>query len=56
MAIVPMQDVLCLGSEARLNTPGVGEGNWAWRFKKDVLSDHLAARLAETVNLYGRDQ
>lgn len=54
MAIVPMQDVLCLDSWARLNTPGVGEGNWAWRFRREDLTDRLAARLYETAKLYGR--
>lgn len=54
IAIVPMQDVLCLDSWARLNTPGVGEGNWAWRFKREDLTDQLSARLYETAKLYGR--
>lgn len=54
MAIVPMQDVLELDSWARMNTPGVGEGNWAWRFSSEELTQHLAARLFETVKLYGR--
>ena len=31
-AIVPLQDLLGLGSEARFNTPGTAEGNWTWRF------------------------
>lgn len=54
MAIVPMQDVLCLDSWARLNTPGVAEGNWSWRFTDADLNDKLAARLFETAKLYGR--
>ena len=54
MAIVPMQDVLELDSWARFNTPGVGEGNWSWRFKQEALTDHLAHRLFETVKMYGR--
>jgi 4-alpha-glucanotransferase len=36
IAIVPMQDILELDSWARFNTPGVGEGNWSWRYKQDV--------------------
>ncbi len=36
-AIVPMQDILQLGSEARMNVPGLGEGNWTWRFTWDQL-------------------
>ena len=54
MAIVPMQDVLKLDSWARMNTPGVGEGNWAWRFKASDLSKQLSDRLLETSKLYGR--
>lgn len=54
MAIVPMQDVLGLDSWARLNTPGVGEGNWAWRFRMEDMTPHLEARLFETAKLYGR--
>lgn len=54
MAIVPMQDVLSLDSWARLNKPGVGEGNWAWRFTDNDLNDHVSARLYETAKLYGR--
>lgn len=54
MAVVPMQDVLKLDSYARLNTPGVGEGNWAWRFKAEDLTPDLEKRLFETAKLYGR--
>lgn len=54
MAIVPMQDVLGLDSSARMNTPGTSEGNWAWRFRQEDMSEALVARLFETVKLYGR--
>lgn len=54
MAIVPMQDVLCLDSHARMNTPGTGEGNWAWRFRMEDMTEQIAARLFETAKLYGR--
>lgn len=54
MAIVPMQDVLELDSWARLNTPGVAEGNWAWRFRKEDMTQHLKERLYKTAKLYGR--
>jgi len=53
-AIVPLQDFLGLGSEARMNTPGVGEGNWGWRFEWDMLSDRLAAQIRSTVADSGR--
>jgi len=45
LAIVPLQDVLGLGSEARMNRPGIGEGNWHWRFETGALTPELAARL-----------
>ena len=54
MAIVPLQDVLSLDSWARMNTPGVGEGNWAWRYKEESLDRNLEARLYETCKMFGR--
>jgi 4-alpha-glucanotransferase len=45
LAILPLQDVLGLGSEARMNTPGTMEGNWEWRFHAGELTPELAARL-----------
>jgi 4-alpha-glucanotransferase len=49
LAVVPMQDVLGLGSEARMNQPGEPHGNWAWRLERGALTPELAARLrAET--------
>ncbi|MBA3389101.1 MAG: 4-alpha-glucanotransferase, partial [Rubrobacter sp.] len=53
-AIVPMQDVLGLGSEARINTPGTTDGNWAWRLDGAVLMPDLATRLQELAKTYGR--
>lgn len=47
LAVLTMQDVLRLGSEARMNTPGTDNGNWAWRFEWDALSPDLASRLLE---------
>jgi len=54
MAIFPMQDVLGLGSDARMNTPGVPAGNWDWRLKQGSFSDTLAQQLKELTILYGR--
>jgi 4-alpha-glucanotransferase len=45
VAIVPAQDVLGLGSEARMNTPGRGEGNWSWRLEQAQLTGEHARRL-----------
>jgi 4-alpha-glucanotransferase len=44
LAMLPMQDLLQLGSEARMNTPGTPNGNWTWRFGWQQLDEHLAAR------------
>ncbi len=53
-AIIPLQDVLGLGSEARMNLPGTTEGNWGWRFSFTMLSDATTDRLRELTTLYGR--
>jgi 4-alpha-glucanotransferase len=54
MAIAPLQDVLGLGSAARMNFPARAEGNWAWRATAEQLTPALAERLAELTALYGR--
>lgn len=46
-AILPVQDVLELGEEARFNLPGTQEGNWEWRVRRAALTPTLASRLAE---------
>lgn len=53
-AVAPLQDLLGLGSEARMNTPGKAAGNWTWRFTWEVLPDWLAPQLRELAELYGR--
>ncbi|HVP17850.1 MAG TPA: 4-alpha-glucanotransferase, partial [Spirochaetia bacterium] len=54
-ALFPLQDVLGLGSEARMNTPGTsGGGNWTWRFDDRDLTQQRAGRLRELSSLYGR--
>ncbi len=53
-SVCPLQDVLSLGSEARMNTPGVAAGNCNWRYRKDSLTPELAERLRELTVLYGR--
>jgi 4-alpha-glucanotransferase len=45
MAIVPMQDILGLGKEARMNIPSTLGGNWVWRLDGNALSDELADKL-----------
>jgi 4-alpha-glucanotransferase len=54
VALAPMQDLLALGSEARMNHPGRPAGNWAWRLTPSALTDELGARLAELTELYSR--
>jgi 4-alpha-glucanotransferase len=53
-AIVPLQDVLGLGSAARMNLPGRAAGNWAWRCVEEQLTPAVSARLAEVTSTYGR--
>ena len=53
--VVPLQDVLSLDSEARMNFPGRPSGNWGWRFTWDMLGDEHRDRLREMVELYGRE-
>ena len=45
IAILPMQDILGLGSSARMNTPSKGDGNWTWRFETRLLTDEIRSRL-----------
>jgi 4-alpha-glucanotransferase len=54
LAMVPMQDLLGLGSQARMNYPGRAEGNWTWRMDEGALTPALAARLSEMTGTYGR--
>lgn len=54
LAIVPAQDLLGLGGEARMNRPGRARGNWRWRLRRGQLTDALAARLREATAAAGR--
>ncbi len=54
MAIVPMQDLLRVGPEGRMNYPGRAGGNWQWRYQADQLTRALALELQELTDLYGR--
>ena len=54
LAMAPLQDVLNLGAEARMNTPGRGPGNWSWRYQAAQLHAGVLSRLAELTELYGR--
>jgi len=54
LALIPLQDVLGLGSEARMNMPSVPEGNWGWRYAPDSLTPELAAKLAAITEVTDR--
>jgi 4-alpha-glucanotransferase len=54
MAIFPMQDVLGLGEEARMNRPSLGTGNWEWRLLPEQLTPAVMQKLLEITTLYGR--
>lgn len=54
LAVAPMQDVLNLGGEARMNYPSRLGGNWEWRMKADSLTEELAGRLRELNWMYSR--
>jgi 4-alpha-glucanotransferase len=54
LAIVPMQDLIGLGSEARINTPSTIGNNWKWRATKDQINHHLAKKLHHCMHMYAR--
>lgn len=55
MAIIPLQDILGLGTSSRMNRPGSASGNWEWRFTENDLSDALGLRLKSLTEAYGRN-
>ena len=54
--IAQMQDYLGLGSEARMNTPGILGSNWQWRMLPGQITEELTARIARMTSLYGRSK
>jgi 4-alpha-glucanotransferase len=54
LVIVPMQDILGLGQEARMNLPATQKGNWQWRLSPDAITEELAAQLGEITWIYDR--
>ncbi len=55
LAVVPMQDIMSLGHGSRMNTPGVSDGNWSWRFQWSQIDDAVAKRFRNLVKMYGRE-
>jgi 4-alpha-glucanotransferase len=53
--IVPAQDLLALGSEARVNRPGTHEGNWRWRLAAGMLTPAVLAELVEMTETFERN-
>jgi 4-alpha-glucanotransferase len=53
-AIVPLQDVLGVGAEGRMNLPGRPSGNWLWRYREEALTDAVRDRLGDMARMYGR--
>jgi 4-alpha-glucanotransferase len=54
-AIIPLQDVLGYGSDCRMNTPGLSEGNWGWRYQPEVLTDEIRHQLRSLTELSNRN-
>ncbi len=54
MVILPVQDVIGLGSEAKMNRPGTGEGNWRWRLQSGQIREGMIRYLRELTEIYGR--
>ena len=55
ISIIPVQDLLELGSEARMNMPAVPDGNWSWRVPEGSWTQNLASRLAALAEITDRD-
>ncbi|WP_029911245.1 4-alpha-glucanotransferase [Pelobacter seleniigenes] len=55
LAIIPLQDILSLAEEHRMNTPGTAENNWQWRYQSAELTPAIADRLKQASHLYGRN-
>jgi 4-alpha-glucanotransferase len=54
LAVVPLQDLLSLDEEHRMNVPGTVEGNWDWQFGWEMVEDNVAGKLKGLNDLYGR--
>lgn len=54
VAIFPLQDILGLGSNARMNIPSKGEGNWEWRYRHEAMNSELSQRMKHFVDFFGR--
>jgi 4-alpha-glucanotransferase len=53
-ALFPLQDILGLGGDAKMNKPSTAEGNWAWRYRSEMLTEEVSDRLKSLTEIYGR--
>lgn len=54
LALFPLQDILGLGAESRMNTPGKAEGNWTWRFAPELITKEVMEFLGNVTEIFGR--
>jgi 4-alpha-glucanotransferase len=54
LAIAPLQDILDLGTKARMNLPGTAQGNWKWRMPAGAMNEWVVSRLTAITEVYGR--
>lgn len=54
--IIPMQDVLGLGGDSRMNRPSISRGNWEWRLRTEQITEEIAQKLLEMTLIYGRGE
>ena len=52
--IIPMQDILGLGEQARMNRPATIRGNWSWRLRPGQITAKISQKLAKLTKIYGR--
>jgi 4-alpha-glucanotransferase len=52
--VVPLQDLLGLGTDARTNVPGRAKGNWSWRYEQGAITKDVAQKLKATTTTFGR--
>lgn len=55
LVLIPMQDILGLGGETRMNLPATSDGNWGWRLQAEQITPEVTDRLRQMVHLFGRD-
>ena len=52
--VVPLQDLLGLGTQARTNVPGRAKGNWSWRYEEGAITQDISQKLKTTTATFGR--